>query len=123
MNHSEFNSRITMLREYYQNTYKWKIDEAGDYKYYKGKRNLKELEFMVNLILGDEIELINSKYVKNYEGKISGGEVIGKCYVDAEFNGMKQGTEGADIYVVFCLYETGYYSDQSDSLDRLLNRL
>ncbi|MGK4040902.1 hypothetical protein AB0Y20_01275 [Heyndrickxia oleronia] len=57
---SEFDERIKIITNYFRNEYKWKFNEYGDYTYYKGKRNLKELEFMVDLVLGDTMEVIKT---------------------------------------------------------------
>lgn len=84
-------------------------NKYGEVIYYKSKRNLKELKFLLPLVFGDEIEVLSEDYYKTDDGEIIGGSISGVIYVDASFNGMHQGTKGADVYIKFTLVETSYF--------------
>ncbi|RNB59469.1 hypothetical protein EDM57_04830 [Brevibacillus gelatini] len=119
MNTKEFEQRKRNLSQYFRNREKWKENDEGELVYYKGKRNLKELKFILQLVFGDELEIISEDYYMNFENQVIGGSITGKIFVDADFNGAYQGTRGSDVYIRFTLIETAYFCDQSSSLDGL----
>ncbi|MCY9738138.1 hypothetical protein M5X17_31085 [Paenibacillus alvei] len=115
----EFESRKNNLGRYFNNENKWKRNEEGDFIYYKGKRNLKELKYIIELMFGDVMTIISEDYFKTEQGKVIGGSIIGKVYVNAEMNGMYQGTAGADVYIRFTLWEHGYFTNQASQVEYL----
>ncbi|MCR8994605.1 hypothetical protein [Brevibacillus laterosporus] len=116
MKTTEFNERTRNLYNYFTNREKWKENNEGDFIYYKGKRNLIELKFILELVFGDRLKIISKSYFRNNDNKIIGGSIIGKIYVDADFNGLHQGTKGADVFVSFILTENAYFRNQSSTL-------
>jgi hypothetical protein len=116
MKSSEFNERKGNIGKYFNNDEKWKENEYGELEYYKGKRNLIELKYVLELVFGDKIEILKEEYLKNNEDKIVGGSITCQIYVDADFNGMNQGTMGADVFITFNLFENSYSYNQSDRL-------
>ncbi|QWU14273.1 hypothetical protein SAMN04487895_101570 [Paenibacillus sophorae] len=118
MKSSEFEARKSNLRNYFFSD-KFQENEYGERVYYKGKRNLKELGYILDLAFGDVYEPIKSDYIKNYEDKIIGGYIIARMFVDADFNGFNQGTAGADVFVKYNLTENSFYMDQSQTLEWL----
>lgn len=119
MNSTQYNERLMMIYRYFKNEYKWKTNDEGEQTYYKGKKNLKELKFIVNVIFDDELEILKEAFFFNNEGSIIGGTLTGKIYVDADSNGMYQGTGGSRIFVKFFLCETAYFTNQSQTLEFL----
>ncbi|WCK57655.1 hypothetical protein PP175_26840 (plasmid) [Aneurinibacillus sp. Ricciae_BoGa-3] len=119
MNSNQFTERMKMIYRYFNNQHKWKRNEEGELNYYKGKKNLKELKFIVNVIFDEEFEVMKESFFLNNEDSIIGGTLIGKIYVDADFNGMNQGTGGSWLFVQFTLCETAYFTNQSQTFERL----
>lgn len=119
MNATEFAERRKNLFNYFNNQEKWKENEFGEFVYYKGKRNLKELKFLLQLVFGDDLEILVEDFFKNYDEEIIGGSISGKIFVDADFNGMRQGTNGADVFIKFTLVENAYFNNQASSLETL----
>ena len=120
LNSFQFEKAKDRLSEYFRNKKKWKTDECGEFIYYKGKRNLSELEFALQLAIGDDMEIISTEYCRNAKGDVIGGSIVGRIFVDADFNGWNQGTEGANVFIRFTLCETAYYIGQAGILDRLM---
>ncbi|MFJ8528531.1 hypothetical protein [Bacillus sp. NPDC094106] len=89
-------------------------------RYYKGKRNLKEIAFIISTVFGDLADVVQKGYYYNLDGKCVGGYIIIHLFVDADFNGMNQGTKGDYLYCKFNLFEETYSVDQSNDLDYLL---
>lgn len=119
MNASSFEERKRNLYRYFTNRDKWREIESGEIFYYKGKRNLKELQFILDLVFGDKYQAISTEYFYNNEKRIIGGSVICEMYVDADFNGWYQGTAGATVFTKFTLVETSYFVVQSSTLEGL----
>ncbi|WP_010499998.1 hypothetical protein [Paenibacillus elgii] len=119
MNSTEFEKRKSNLYHYLTNTEKWKENEFGELTYYKGKRNLKELRYLLELVFGGDMEIISEEFIRNYDEDIIGGSITLRIYVDADFNGWNQGSSGADVFMKFSLVENAYYSNQSSSLEGL----
>jgi hypothetical protein len=82
MKSSEFYNRKKNLVKYFLNEEKWSINKYGEFEYYKGKRNLRELRFILDLVFGDEMKILSEIYEKDDKGKIIGGSIIGEIYSD-----------------------------------------
>ncbi|MGG4499037.1 hypothetical protein [Brevibacillus reuszeri] len=119
MKSSDFNERTTMLYKYFTNDYRWKTNKHGDYIYYKGKRNLKELKFIVSVVFDYQLEILKEEFFMNGSDEIIGGTLICRCYVEADFNGINQGTAGANVFIKFTLWENGYFTTHASSLEGL----
>ncbi|PZT57374.1 hypothetical protein [Paenibacillus silvae] len=118
MNSMEFESRKGNLRAYFLSD-KFKENEFGDKIYYKGKRNLKELKYILDLVFGDAYEIISEAYIQNNLRDKIGGSITCKVYVDADHNGFNQGKAGDDAYVRFNLTENAYYVEQAQTIEGL----
>ncbi|HHT7008735.1 TPA: hypothetical protein ACTZ3A_001274 [Bacillus cereus] len=123
INSSMYTYLKSVIGKYFWDKYRWKYDEEeGAFRYYKGKRNLKEIEFIVDTVFGDLSNKIQKGCYYNADGECVGGYVIIHLFVDADFNGMNQGTKGDYLYCKFNLFETVYTSDQSDCLEYLIDK-
>lgn len=80
--------------------------ERGDYKYWKGRRNLPNLKEVIDLVFGEEAEYIHKGYFKNNENEIVGGCVVIAVMKHPSFNGMHQSDfPPHDVYYSFILAE------------------
>ncbi|MDG0950675.1 hypothetical protein [Bacillus paranthracis] len=121
INSSMFTYFKSVIRKYFRDEYRWRYDDGkGIIRYYKGKRNLKEIEFIVSTVFGELSNVIQKGYYFNLEDECIGGYIIIHLYVDADFNGMNQGTKGDYLYCKFSLFEDTYSTDQSGDLDYLV---
>ncbi|MGG1652296.1 hypothetical protein ABHN03_04120 [Paenibacillus sp. NRS-1775] len=118
MKSSEFEARKRNMTNYFKSD-KFKENDYGERTYYTGKRNLKELGYVLGLVFGDVQEVISSDYIKTNEGRIIGGYITARIYIDADFNGFYQGTAGAAVYMKFNLIENAFYTEQSQTLEGL----
>ncbi|WP_103108582.1 hypothetical protein [Brevibacillus reuszeri] len=119
MRSSDFNDRTAMLYKYFTNDYRWKTNNHGDYIYYKGKRNLRELKFIISVVFDYQLEILKEEYFMNGSDEVIGGSLICSCFVEADFNGINQGTAGAHVFIKFTLWENGYFTTQASSLEGL----
>ena len=118
---SDFDNKKESISKYFHNTYKWKSkNEDWEYQYYKGKKNLQELEFIVDVIFGNDLSVIKTKYIYDCENELIGASLIGSVEVSADFNGMKQGLGKAIIYIMFSLSQYEYWYNQSDKIEGLI---
>ena len=115
----EFNRLKNNIFNHFRNREKWKENEDGTFTYYKGKRNLKALGYVLDIAFGDEFEIESKEYFHDNEGNIIGGSITGSIYVDADFNGGNQGTKGASVWLKFTLCEDAYFYNQADQLENL----
>lgn len=122
---SEFNKRKEILDRYFCHPrWTYKGDDDWEYEYYKGKRNLQELEYALNIVFDEcEMSIIEKRYFKNNDGEIIGGTIVCSFDVAANFNGIYQGSDIGTCYLAFTLVRYGFLYNQSDRLDYLLERL
>lgn len=121
MNSSEFAYRKEVISKYFINDCKWKIDENGDYTYYKNpKRCLKELKFMLEIVFQTELEIIKIQEFNNYNNELIGYSIIGSVDVCGDFNGINQGEGRAIEYIKFTLCHKAFFFNQSGNLEYLL---
>ncbi|MFB0831514.1 hypothetical protein ACEU2D_18165 [Brevibacillus laterosporus] len=120
MKTTEFNERMQNLFNYFTNKEKWK-ENNGEFIYFKGKRNLIELKFILELVFGYGLKILSKSYFRNNDNKIIGGSIICKIYVDADFNGLHQGTGGANVFVCFTLTENAYLVNQASTLEGVVD--
>ncbi|AFV21555.1 MULTISPECIES: hypothetical protein [Bacillus] len=121
INSSMFTYLKNVINKYFRDEYRWRYnDEEGAMRYYKGKRNLKEIAFIVSTVFGDLADVVQKGYYHNLDGECVGGYIIIHLFVDADFNGMNQGTKGDYLYCKFNLFEETYSVDQSIDLDYLV---
>lgn len=119
---SEYSNRVKMIHKYFINTYKWKINEDGDYQYFKNpKRCLKELQFIIDIIFDNNIELIDTIEYTNYENKLIGYSIVGKIEVKGDFNGVYQGEGCAFEYVKISLTSHQFSYNSSSLLESVYN--
>ncbi|MCP1184974.1 hypothetical protein [Paenibacillus sp. 1781tsa1] len=118
MNSMDFEARKGNLRTYFLSD-KFKENELGERVYYKGKRNLKELKYILDLVFGDDYEIINETYLQNSLSKEIGGYITCKMYVDADFNGFNQGAAGDNVFARFNLTENAFYMEQAQTIEGL----
>lgn len=122
VNSSTYNHFCKIVNKYFNDKYKWKFDdEEGLFQYYKGKRNLKELEFIISTVFQDIADILQKGYYYNMEDECIGAYIIIYLYIDADFNGANQGTAGDYVYCKFNLYSNLFSYDQSYYLDNLLD--
>ncbi|WP_075857435.1 hypothetical protein [Clostridium perfringens] len=118
---SEYRSRVQMIHKYFINEYKWKINDDGNYVYFKSaKRCYRELRFMINIIFQDDLEIIDVEEFRNFNDKLVGYSIIGKIEVKGNFNGIYQGEESMIEYVRITLCCTAFIFEQAPSLEKLL---
>ncbi|MFX3643348.1 MAG: hypothetical protein ACE3L7_32650 [Candidatus Pristimantibacillus sp.] len=118
MNSREYEEKKQNLRNYF-NSDKFRENEIGERVYYKGRRNLKELKYILDLVFGEDYTVITESPLKNETGTMIGGFITCKIYVSADFNGFHQGTAGAYVYTRFNLIENAYYLEQSQTIEGL----
>lgn len=122
INSSMYTYLKRVVGKYFWDKYRWNYDdEEGSFRYYKGKRNLKEIEFIVSTVFGELSETIQKGYYRNTDGECVGGYIVVYLFVDADFNGMNQGTKGDYLYCKFNLFNGAYSCDQSSYLDYLVD--
>ncbi|WP_088362958.1 hypothetical protein [Bacillus cereus] len=122
VNSSIYSHLCKTVHKYFNDRYKWKFDEEeGMFKYYKGKRNLKELEFIIRTVFQDIADIVQRGYYYNMDDECNGAYIIIYLYVDADFNGANQGTAGDYLYCKFNLFSKAFSYDQSQNLDYLFN--
>ena len=121
---SEFNKRKEIISNYFRHP-RWIYhgENDWDFEYYKGKRNMQELEAALKIVFGDEYTVYDKRWFKNNDGEIVGATILCGFYVGADFNGVNQGTGGGDCYVSFNLCRYGFFYNQSSNLDYLKNQL
>lgn len=66
---------------------------------------------------------IEKKWFYNDSKEIMGETIICDLYVSADFNGMNQGTGGADCYIAFTLSRYGFFYIQAQSMEYLKKQL
>ena len=121
MKSSEFNNRKEIVDRYFRHP-RWecKNNDDWEYEYYKGKRNIEELENAINIVFDFEANIIEKCWLYNSEKEIVGGTIICSFYVSPDFNGINQGSGlGEDVYVAFNLARYGFFYNQSDNLKDL----
>lgn len=122
MTSSEFNERKSILYRYFQHPkWEYKGDDGWEYEYYKGKKNIEELENAINIVFSSsEAEIIEKHWFCNDDKEIIGGTIICSIFVSPNFNGINQGSgEGKDIYISFTLSRFGFFYNQSCDLEIL----
>lgn len=126
MTSSEFNERKSILYRYFHHPkWKYKGDDGWDYEYYKGKKNIEELENAINIVFSlSEAEIIEKHWFYNNEKRIIGGTIICNIFVSPDFNGINQGSGvGTDFYIAFTLSRFGFFYNQSNDLGALRERI
>lgn len=112
-----------VIAKYFRSEHRWRYDEdEGALRYYKGKRNLKELEFIVDTVFGDISDVVQKGHYYNIDGDCVGSYLIIHLYVDADFNGAYQGTAGDYLYLSVSLFENDFSLNQSTGLDDLVDK-
>lgn len=119
MTSSEFNERKDIMYRYFQHP-RWECKDNDDweYEYYKGKKNVEELENAINIVFStSEAEIIEKHWFYNDDKEIIGGVIICTIFVSPDFNGINQGSgSGSDIYIAFTLSRFGFFYNQSNNL-------
>lgn len=126
MTSSEFNERKEILYRYFHHPrWEYKGDDGWEFEYYKGKKNVEELEAAINIVFSSsEVDILEKHWFYNNDHEIIGGTIICSIYVAPNFNGINQGSGiGKDCYVAFTLARYGFFYNQSEDLDILTNRL
>ena len=122
---SEFNCRKEIIYRYFHHTrWNYKGDDGWEYEYYKGKKNLEELENAINIVFDStEVEIIHKCWFYNDKNEIVGATVICDFDIIANFNGINQGEDSGKVYVAFTLARFGFFYKQSSDLELLKNKL
>lgn len=118
MNFREYEEKKQNLRNYFHSD-KFKENKLGERVYYKGKKNLKELRYILDLVFGDNYTVITEGVLKSETDQQIGGFITCKIYVASDFNGFHQGTAGDYVYTRFNLIENAYYLEQSQTIEGL----
>ncbi|WP_460271886.1 hypothetical protein [Bacillus sp. NEAU-Y102] len=112
-----------VIAKYFRSEHRWRYDEdEGELRYYKGKRNLKELEFIADMVFGDISDVVQKGYYYNTDGECTGAYIVIHLYVDADFNGANQGTAGDYSYLIVSLFENTFSLNQSTGLADLVDK-
>lgn len=109
---SEFNERKDILNRYFEHPrWTYKGDDGWKYEYYKGKKNLEELENAINIVFSpSEATIIERKWYYNDNKEIIGGTILVNIYISPNFNGLNQGSgNGENFYIAFTLCRFAFF--------------
>ena len=121
---SEFAKRQEILCRYFEHPH-WKSTTTDSgFKYHKAKKNLKELKQAISIVF-DESECHPEDMYECYEYDLDGNQIgatcVCSCYVNANFNGMYQGTGSGMIHTAYTLYEDIFAYKNSQHIEDLID--